>query len=107
MRTLFGLTLTAALAFGHADAARAQMAYAGRPAPGPSYAQPYKFSDESLFSINRSYLGYSNFVYRGPGGPPAPGYVTGYGAPRSQVYTPAPVPARRGGWFWRRQGYRY
>ncbi len=70
-------------------------------------------------SINRSYLGYSNFVDYGPGlpahanPPPRGGYVNSYAAPRAPVYAPAPapapvyqVPARRGRLFGWIRGYR-
>ena len=80
-------------------------------------AQTYAFKDEPLMSINRSYLGYSNFVWQGPHAP-APGYVTQYGQARSPGYVRAAAPApavvaapapvqRRGRWFWRRRGYAY
>jgi hypothetical protein len=90
------------------------------PPPSAAYYRAYRFSDEPVMSINRSYLGYSNLEYSGPGlpahanPPPRGGYVTGYAAPRAPVYAPAPasapapvyyVPARRGPFRWLR-GYR-
>jgi hypothetical protein len=105
MRTMFGLALAGAIVLGEAGAARAQGPYGYRnyraPSVGAASPRGYAFKDESLMSINNSYLGYGNFVYVGPD-PPAPGYVSG--VPRS--YSPAPV--RRGvRWFGRRRGYRY
>jgi hypothetical protein len=103
MRTLFGLALAGAFMLGHPDAAQAQ---------GPSAPYPYRFKDEPLMSINRSYLGYSNFNYYGPD--PALGAYTTYRASRPQTYVQAPasapvqVPARRGfRLFGGRRGYRY
>ena len=86
MRTLLGLGLAGAVTLGAAAGASAQ---------APS-GHPYSFKDEPLMSINRSYLGYSNFVYYGPGLPAhanPPGRAAAVGAP---VYTqpPAPAPAR-------------
>jgi hypothetical protein len=98
MRTAAGIALATILVLGTAAEARAQ-AY--------PYSRPYRFSDEPLVSINRSYLGYSNFVYSGPGlpahhnPPPRGGYVQTYpSAPPRTYYVPAP----RGRWFggWRR-----
>lgn len=124
MRTLYGLVLTGVLVFGGASLAEAQMAstgagpaaysYYSAPAPSAGYARGYAFKDEPLMSINRSYLGYSNFVYYGPGSPspyatapstaPARGYVAGYTTPPTYYYTRPPV--RRGLFGWRR-GYGY
>ena len=102
---------------GLAADAQAQTTYGGAP-------RPYRYSDEPLMSINRSYLGYSNFVDYGPGlpahsnPPPRGGYVTGYAAPRAPVYAAprAPVytvptpgysaPVRRGRLFGWLRGYR-
>src|SRR5262249_44036868 len=68
------------------------------PAP-PAFAPSPRVSslkDEPSMSINRSYPGYGTLVYVGPD-PPAPGYVTRYGAAvTAQGYTRAPAPARRG-----------
>ena len=110
MRTRFGMTTAIALLLGSAAGTQAQT-YGGPP-------YPYRYKDEPLMSINRSYLGYSNFVDYGPrppahaNPPPRGGYVTGYAAPRAPVYAtprapvyttaPAPVysaPVRRGGLF--------
>ncbi len=95
MRTLVRLALAASLASGLGGHARAQAPRAA----GGAYAAPYPrgraFEDESLVSINRSYLGYGNSLDRRLS-PTAPGYVTGRAAP-----------ARRGRWFGRRRGDRY
>src|SRR5262249_50891509 len=97
------LAAAAALLLGAAADARAQASY---PYAG---ARPYRFSDEPLMSINRSYLGYSNFVDPGPGlpahanPPPRGGYVNA--APSPSPGPPAAyVPVRRFRWFggWRR-----
>jgi hypothetical protein len=114
MRTLFGLTLTLAFALllGHADDARAQGTYNRRgwsgqrytssPRASGSYSRGYNFADEPVMSINRSYLGYSNFVDPGPrlpahADPPGPNSATtralGGQAPG---FVRAPAPARRG-----------
>jgi hypothetical protein len=101
MRTTTGIALATALVLGATADARAQGSY--------PYSRPYRFSDEPLMSINRSYLGYSNFVYSGPGlpahhnPPPRGGYVYTYPSPPPPVYY---VPAPRGRWsgWWR--GYR-
>ena len=101
MRTAPGIALAAALVLGAAADARAQAGY-------PS-SRPYRFSDEPLMSINRSYLGYSNFVWGGPGlpahanPPPRGGYVGAYrSAPPRTYYAPAP----RGRFFGWWRGYR-
>jgi hypothetical protein len=104
MRTPFGMTAAIALMLGSAADAQAQTTYGG-------VARPYHYSDEPLMSINRSYLGYSNFVDYGPGLPahanppprggyaaaPAPVYAAPrapvYTAPRAPVYTAPPAPA--------------
>lgn len=109
MRTLIGLALTAAFAPAFAGNAGAQWPqsggapypYAGRPSAG--YPRGHAFADESLFSVNNSYLGYGNFIDRSPS-PSAPGYFTGRAAPRPPGYA---APARHGRRFWRRQGSRY
>jgi hypothetical protein len=100
MRTATGFALATALFLGAAADARAQAGY--------PYSRPYRFSDEPLMSINRSYLSYSNFVWGGPGlpahanPPPRGGYVYTYPSPppRPPAYY---VPAPRGRWFgwWR------
>jgi hypothetical protein len=103
MRKTTGIALATVLTLGLGAAAeaRAQAAY--------PYNRPYRFSDESLFSINRSYLGYSNLDWRGPGlpahaePPPRGGHV--YTQPNVQprtYYTPAPG----GRWSGRWRGYR-
>jgi hypothetical protein len=113
MRTVFGLALTGALVLGHAAAARAQGAmiggapygnrYSGPPPHAAPYRRVYSYMDEPVMSINRSYLGYSNFVYDGPGLPPG-GYATGYRyVPAPGYVTPAPRGFRRFGW----RRYRY
>ena len=104
MRNATGIALATALLLAAATEARAQTAY--------PYSRPYRFSDESLVSINRSYLGYSNFAWGGPGRPahaeppPRGGSVNMYPSaqPRTYYYTPAPVP--RGRWFGWWRGYR-
>jgi hypothetical protein len=101
MRNTSGIALAAALVLGATANARAQAGY--------PYARPYRFSDEPLMSINRSYLGYSNFVYPGPGlpahanPPPRGGYVNPPPATRPPAYY---VPARRSRWFGPWRGYR-
>jgi hypothetical protein len=113
MRTVFGLALTGALVLGHADDVRSQGAKIGGVPYGNRYYPPtppaapyqrvYSYADEPLMSINRSYLGYSNFVSSAPGLPPG-GYATGYRyVPAPGYVTPAPRGFRRFGW-WR---YRY
>ncbi len=93
-----GSALAAIFFFSQAGPAHAQTAYA-RSAPA------YSFADESPLSINRSYLGYSNFVYRGPN-PPAPGYLVPTRGPLPRGgYASAPM--RRPRWFGRRQNFRY
>jgi hypothetical protein len=115
MRTPFGLALAGALALGPAAVARAQWVYAGSApnayrypvAPsGGAYSRGYAFKDEPLMSINRSYLGYSNFVYYGPH-PPAPGFLADGLAPRAPGYVRPAAPARRGFLFGGRRGYRW
>lgn len=116
MRSLCGLALIGFLALGHPADARAQWAGAGGATYGYRYvnpppaqagsAFPHAFKDEPLASVNRSYLGYSNFVDYGPN-PPAPRYVTPYGrAVHPGYYDSAPA---RGGirWFGRRRALRY
>ena len=88
-----------------------------RPAQGvPS--RGYVFADEPLVSINRSYLGYSNFVDPGPGlpahaDPPGRNSATTRAlTPAGPVYLRSPsyyyVPARpRMRWFGWRRGYGY
>lgn len=125
MRTLYGFVLMGVLVFGGASLAEAQMlstgagpaaySYYSAPAAPAGSARGYAFKDEPLMSINRSYLGYSNFVYYGPGSPspyatapgtaPARGYVAGSAAPPTYYYYARP-PARRGLFGWRR-GYGY
>jgi hypothetical protein len=93
MRLRIRLALAAALVSGPAAEAPAQWAYPGSAPYG--YGPVYAFKDESLISINNSYLGYGNLVYQGPH-PPAPGYATGYVAPpRRYVVTPPPAPVWR------------
>jgi hypothetical protein len=88
MRTLSGLSLAAALVLVGAAETRAQWVYAGS---RPTYGG-YAFKDEPLMSINRSYLGYSNFVDYGPES--ALGAYSGYNAAvRARAYPPAPVQA--------------
>jgi len=118
MRTRFGITTAIALVLGSAAGTQAQTTSGGAP-------YPYRYKDEPLMSINRSYLGYTNFVDYGPGlpahanPPPRGGYVTGYTArrapvytaPRAPVYATAPatgysVPVRRGRLFGWLRGYR-
>jgi hypothetical protein len=76
--------LASALVLAAASDGRAQVRY------------PYRYSDEPLMSINRSYLGYSNFVDYGPGlpahanPPPRGGYPAPYAAPRTPAYVQAP-----------------
>jgi hypothetical protein len=85
MRILFGLGLASAFTLGSAASASAQA----------SYGRPYYFKDESLMSINRSYLGYSNFVYYGPGLPAHADPPGRTAAPvRAPVYVRPPAPAR-------------
>jgi hypothetical protein len=74
-----------------------------RSAPAVSPPRPYRFSDEPLMSVNRSYLGYSNFIDTS-GYPPAPGYVTRYGQAVNQGLIPVRTRPR---WFVGRRGYRY
>jgi hypothetical protein len=102
------LALMSTLALGHSTDARAQ----GVPSRG------YVFADEPLVSINRSYLGYSNFVDPGPGlpahaDPPGRNSATTRAlTPAAPVYVRPPtyyhVPARpRMRWFGWRRGYGY
>jgi hypothetical protein len=102
MRTLLALGVAGALTLGAAAGASAQ-------AP---YGRPYYFKDEPLMSINRSYLGYSNFVYYGPGlpahaNPPgrtaAPARAPVYVQPPARYAAPTRPIARWYGWGW---GYR-
>lgn len=103
MRTTFGLALAGALVLGLSGAAQAQ---------GTSAPYGYRFKDEPVMSVNRSYLGYTNFVYYGPD--PAFGYPPKYKTfrPQTYVHTPAPAPVyappRRGfRLFGGRRGYPY
>jgi hypothetical protein len=94
MRILFGLALAGAFSLGHVADVRAQGAYYPAPPAAPVY-RGYAFKDEPLMSINRSYLGYSNFVDYGPES--ALGSYSGYNAAvRARAAAPAPayVPAR-------------
>jgi hypothetical protein len=99
-----GIALALALVAGAAADARAQAGY--------PYSRPYRFSDEPLMSINRSYLGYSNFVYPGPGlpahanPPPRGGYVNPAPATRPPAYPVYQVPARPRRWLGWWRGYR-
>jgi hypothetical protein len=117
MLTPFGLALAGALALGPAAIAKGQGMYAGSATygyryPGPvssgGYARGYAFKDEPVMSINRSYLGYSNFVYYGPH-PPAPGFLTDGLASRAPGYVRPSAPSRRGFPLFggRRRGYRW
>jgi hypothetical protein len=106
MRNLFGLTLTlaGALVLGHGSDARAQGTYPR----GTSYSRGYRFADEPVMSINRSYLGYSNFVDPGPGLPAhadPPGQysaTTRALARQAPAYVRAPASPRRGFRLFRR-----
>ncbi|MDR3635848.1 MAG: hypothetical protein P4L84_18745 [Isosphaeraceae bacterium] len=113
MRTLFGPALAAILALAGVSGARGQTVYVGAApngyyrAPAPVYSQNYAFKDEPLMSINRSYLGYSNLTYTGPGSL-SPFGATGTGTAVAPAYVSAPAPVRRGfGLFGRRRAYRY
>jgi hypothetical protein len=103
MRSALGIVLATVLVLGVVADARAQAGY--------PYSRPYRFSDESPFSINRSYLGYSNFVYSGPGmpahadPPPRGGYVHPYPGTQPRTYNP-PAPAPRPRWYGWWRGYR-
>jgi hypothetical protein len=99
------LALAGILVLGHSTDARAQQ-------------RGYVFADEPLVSINRSYLGYGNFVDPGPGlpahaDPPGRNSATTRAlAPAAPVYVRPPtyyyVPARpRMRWFGWRRGYGY
>jgi hypothetical protein len=82
--------MAATLVLASAGESRAQWVYAGS---RPTYCG-YAFKDEPLMSINRSYLGYSNFVDYGPDS--ALGAYSGYNAAvRARAYPPAPVQAPR------------
>jgi hypothetical protein len=70
-----------------------------RVAPSRGYA----YKDESLLSINRSYLGYSNLIDTSPR-PPAHADPQVYAATRAGGYTGGASPApRRGRWILRRR----
>jgi hypothetical protein len=118
MRSLSRFALAGLVVAGFAAEAPAQgvprpnpyYAYGGygyaAPAPGAVYSRGYAFKDESPFSINRSYLGYGNLTYTGPGNP-GPSYMTGPAASRANgTYPYASAQPRRGlfGLRWRR-GY--
>jgi hypothetical protein len=106
MRTIVGFVAGALVVLGSASSAQAQA--------------PYSFNSEPLMSINRSYLGYGNMVYNGPGSlspyyssparavapvAPAAPTATYYVPTQAQTYyAPARPRFRLFGW---RRGYAY
>jgi hypothetical protein len=117
-RRLLGLSFALGLHFACGFEVSAQIpapysptapAYAVRPtqrAPR-TYSRGYAFKDESILSVNNSYLGYGNLV--DPGLPSsAPRYDRAY-IVRPNLGSFAAYPAPRPGlrWYWRRHGYGY
>jgi hypothetical protein len=103
MKRLFPTAL-AVLALSGGVRVSAQMVYTGA---GPAPPGGYSFGkSESMFSINNSYLGYSNFTYYGPHAPavgyslppkaPAPRYV----AAPARAVAPRRVFQYRGRWYY-------